>query len=150
LLDHRLQIGIACEDLPEEHNRVTLDPELKDSHGIPGARIDYTISDNTRRMMEHGIARAEDILRAAGAENLYAARKVLNSPGHLLGTARMGYDPERSVVNAWGRSHDVKNLFIVDGSIWVTSGGVNPTSTIQALALYVADAMKQRLATLFD
>ena len=52
--------------------------------------------------------------------------------------------------NAWGRSHDVKNLFIVDGSIWVTSGGVNPTSTIQALALYVADSIKQRLATLFD
>ena len=58
--------------------------------------------------------------------------------------------PERSVVNAWGRSHDVKNLFIVDGSIWVTSGGVNPTSTIQALALYIADSIKQRLATLFD
>ena len=150
LLDHRLQIGIACEDLPEEHNRVTLDPVLKDSHGIPAPRIDYTISENTRRMMEHGIARAAEILTAAGATNLYASRTVLNSPGHLLGTARMGNDPERSVVNAWGRSHDVKNLFIVDGSIWVTSGGVNPTSTIQALALYIADSMKQRLATLFD
>ena len=55
----------------------------------------------------------------------------------------------RSSTN-WGRSHDVKNLFIVDGSLFVTSGGVNPTSTIQALALYVADQMKQRLATLFD
>jgi choline dehydrogenase-like flavoprotein len=54
------------------------------------------------------------------------------------------------VVNSWGRSHDVKNLFIVDGSIFVTSGGVNPTSTIQALALYIADCIKQRLATLFD
>jgi choline dehydrogenase-like flavoprotein len=54
------------------------------------------------------------------------------------------------VVNEWGRSHDVKNLFIVDGSIFVTSGGVNPTSTIQALALYIADQMKQRLANLFD
>ena len=48
----------------------------------------------------------------------------------------------------WGRCHDVKNLFIVDGSIWVTSGGVNPTSTIQALALYIADSIKKRLATL--
>ena len=55
-----------------------------------------------------------------------------------------------SVVNEWGRSHDVKNLFIVDGSLFVTSAGVNPTCTIQALALYVADNMKQRLATLFD
>jgi choline dehydrogenase-like flavoprotein len=150
LLDHRLQIGIACEDLPEEHNRVTLDPDLKDSHGIPAPRIDYAISENTRRMMEHGIARAEEILTVAGATNLHAARVALNSPGHLLGTARMGNDPNRSVVNAWGRSHDVKNLFIVDGSIWVTSGGVNPTSTIQALALYIANSIKQRLAILFD
>jgi len=150
MLYRRLQIGVACEDLPEEHNRVTLDPVLKDSHGIPAPRIDYAISENTWRMMEHGSARATDILEAAGATDLYTSRTILNSPGHLLGTARMGNDPERSVVNAWGRSHDVKNLFIVDGSIWVTSGGVNPTSTIQALALYVADAMKQRLATLFD
>jgi choline dehydrogenase-like flavoprotein len=67
-----------------------------------------------------------------------------------MGTARMGADPARSVVNEWGRSHDVKNLFIVDGSIFVTSAGVNPTRTIQALALYVADNIKQRLATLFD
>ena len=59
-------------------------------------------------------------------------------------------DPARSVVNEWGRSHDVKNLFIVDGSVFVTSGGVNPTSTIQALALYIADSIKQRLANLFD
>ena len=67
-----------------------------------------------------------------------------------MGTARMGADPATSVVNEWGRSHDVKNLFIIDGSIFVTSAGVNPTSTIQALALYVADQMKSRLANLFD
>jgi len=146
----RLICGIACEDLPEEHNRVTLDPVLKDSHGIPAAKIDYTISENTRLMMEHGIARAKDVFAAAGATRSYSSMTALNSPGHLLGTARMGTDPGRSVVNEWGRSHDVKNLFIVDGSIWVTGGGVNPTSTIQALALYVADSMKQRLATLFD
>jgi choline dehydrogenase-like flavoprotein len=150
LLDHRLLIGVACEDLPEEHNRVTLDPLLKDSNGVPAPKIDYTISENTRRMMEHGIAGAKEILTAAGATNLHTSRTALNYPGHLLGTARMGNDPERSVVNAWGRCHDVKNLFIVDGSIWVTSGGVNPTSTIQALALYIADVIKQRLATLFD
>jgi choline dehydrogenase-like flavoprotein len=150
LVNRRLQIGIACEDLPEEHNRVTIDPVLTDSHGIPAPRIDYTISENTARMMEHGIARATEILEAAGAKHHYTSRTLLNSPGHLLGTCRMGNDPGRSVVNSWGRSHDVKNLFIVDGSIWVTSGGVNPTSTIQALALYIADQMKRRLATLFD
>jgi len=150
LLYRRLQIGIACEDLPEEHNRVTLDPVLKDGHGIPAPKIDYTMSQNTRRMMEHGIARATEILATAGAKNIGCSRTLLNSPGHLLGTARMGLDPARSVVNDWGRCHDVKNLFIVDGSIWVTSGGVNPTSTIQALALYIADNIKKRLATLFD
>ena len=63
-------VGVACEDLPEEHNRVALDPTLKDSHGIPAAKIDYTISENTRRMMEHGIARATDILTAAGARRV--------------------------------------------------------------------------------
>jgi choline dehydrogenase-like flavoprotein len=150
LVNHRLTIGVATEDLPEAHNTVTLDPDLKDSNGIPAARIDYTMSENTRRMMEHGINRATDILVEAGAHSIRTSRTALNSPGHLLGTARMGDDPERSVVNAWGRCHDVRNLFIVDGSIWVTSGGVNPTSTIQALALYIADQIKRRLATLFD
>ena len=100
--------------------------------------------------MEHALARGREILETAGATDI-----CLNSPipwggWHLLGTARMGTDPERSVVNEWGRSHDVKNLFIVDGSVFVTSGGVNPTSTIQAIALYVADQMKSRLANLFD
>ena len=67
-----------------------------------------------------------------------------------LGTARMGKDASHSVVNEWGRSHDVRNLFIVDGSVFVTSGAVNPTTTLQAVALYIADAMKRNLANLFD
>jgi choline dehydrogenase-like flavoprotein len=84
------------------------------------------------------------------AEHRKPRRGEAGALGHLLGTARMGLDPNHSVVNEWGRCHDVKNLFIVDGSIWVTSSGVNPTSTIQALALYIADGIKKRLATLFD
>ena len=67
-----------------------------------------------------------------------------------MGTARMGKDPQTSVVNEWGRSHDVPNLFVIDGSIFVTSGGVNPTNTIQALSLYIADRIKNNLDTLFD
>jgi choline dehydrogenase-like flavoprotein len=67
-----------------------------------------------------------------------------------MGTARMGDDPATSVVNSWGRSHDVKNLFVVDGSIFVTSGGVNCASTIQACALYIADSIKKNLTNLFD
>ena len=123
---------------------------LKDSHGIPAPKVEYTIGANTQRMMAHSIARAHEILAAAGARNIAVESPILNGGWHLLGTARMGRDPAASVVNEWGRCHDVKNLFIIDGSIWVTSGGVIPTSTIQALALYIADAIKQRLATLFD
>ena len=89
-------------------------------------------------------------MEAAGAREIRSSGLVQESGWHLLGTARMGDDPEKSVVNAWGRSHDVKNLFIVDGSIFVTAGGLNPTSTIQALALYIADTMKKNLANLFD
>ena len=150
LVGRRIGLSAICEDLPEEHNRVTLEPVLKDGNGIPAPKVDYTISENSSRMMAHGIARAKDILAAAGATNVGVQSPILNGGWHLMGTARMGTDPERSVVNEWGRSHDVKNLFIVDGSIFVTSGGVNPTCTIQALALYIADSMKQRLATLFD
>ena len=150
MLDHRVGIGVACDDLPEEHNRVTLDPVLKDSHGIPAPRVDYTIGENSRKMMEHGLARAREILATLGASDICLNSPIPYGGWHLLGTARMGTDPERSVVNEWGRAHDVKNLFIVDGSVFVTSGGVNPTSTIQAIALYIADQMKQRLANLFD
>jgi choline dehydrogenase-like flavoprotein len=147
---HRLSLAAICEDLPEERNRVTLDPVLKDSHGIPAPRVDYTIGENSAKMLEHGVARAKEILAAAGATDICINCPILYGGWHLLGTARMGVDPKRSVVNEWGRSHDVKNLFIVDGSVFVTSGGVNPTSTIQAIALYIADQMKQRLANLFD
>jgi choline dehydrogenase-like flavoprotein len=150
LVGRRIGLSAICEDLPELHNKVTLDPVLKDGHGIPAPKIDYVLSENSLRMMEHGIARAREILTIAGATNIGVQSPILNGGWHLLGTARMGTDPTRSVVNEWGRCHDVKNLFIVDGSVFVTSGGVNPTSTIQALALYIADSIKQRLATLFD
>ena len=150
IVNHRAGMSAICEDLPEEHNRVTLDPELKDAHGIPAPRIDYTLSENSRRMLAHAIDRSTEILRTAGAYDIGFDNPIMYGGWHQLGTARMGTDPGRSVVNPWGRSHDVKNLFIVDGSIFVTSGGVNPTSTIQALALYITDQMTRRLANLFD
>jgi choline dehydrogenase-like flavoprotein len=150
LFCHRTGMVAICEDLPEPHNTVTLDPVLKDSSGIPAPKISYTLSENSRRMMDHAVARATEILHAAGAHDIGVELPITEGGWHLMGTARMGTDPQRSVVNAWGRSHDVKNLFIIDGSIFVTSAGVNPTRTIQALALYIADAMKQRLHALFD
>ena len=143
-------IGVCCEDLPEEVNRVTLDPTLTDSSGIPAPKITYRLGENSRRMLDHGVARAVEALQAAGATGWRIEAPLRPAGWHLLGTARMGTDPARSVVNAWGRAHDVRNLFIVDGSVFVTGGGVNPTTTIQAVALYIADQMKRRLATLFD
>jgi choline dehydrogenase-like flavoprotein len=139
-----------CEDLPEQSNRVTLDPNLRDSNGIPAPKINYVLSDNSRRMLDHSMAQGKVIMAAAGAREVVARGPLPHAGWHLLGTARMGIDPKRSVVNAWGRSHDVKNLFIVDGSVFVTSGGVNPTATLQAIALYIADSMKRRLDSLFD
>ncbi len=145
-----ISMGVCCEDLPEEHNTVTLDPVLKDSSGIAAPKIRYRLSENSKRMLRHGLERGEEVMRAAGATEVYVEGPQQYAGWHLLGTARMGCDPQRSVVNEWGRSHDVRNLFVVDGSVFVTSGGVNPTSTIQAVALYIADQMKQRLANLFD
>ena len=150
LFDRSMAIIGICEDLPEAHNTVTLDPVLKDAHGIPAPKIDYTLSENSRRMLEHAVSTATTALRTAGARDVVSTAPLLYAGWHLMGTARMGTDPQQSVVNEWGRSHDVKNLFIVDGSVFVTSGGVNPTSTIQAIALYIADTIKQRLDSLFD
>lgn len=139
-----------CEDLPEEINRVTLDPVLTDTNGIPVPKITYRLSENSKRMLEHSLQRGTEILKEAGAYKIVTDAPLAAAGWHLLGTARMGVDPRKSVVNEWGRTHDVRNLFIVDGSVFVTSGGVNPTSTIQAIALYIADQIKQRIDRLFD
>jgi choline dehydrogenase-like flavoprotein len=148
--DRTVSLGICCEDLPEECNTVTLDPELTDSNGIPAPKVTYRLGENSERMLAHGLERGEEVMKAAGAWQVRTAGPIRMAGWHLLGTARMGAVPESSVVNEWGRSHDVRNLFIVDGSVFVTSAGVNPTTTIQALALYIADSMKKRLANLFD
>jgi choline dehydrogenase-like flavoprotein len=150
IFDRTAGLLAICEDLPDPDNRVTLDSELTDAHGIPAPKIRYQVGENTRRMLDHGVARATEALEAAGAIATASEAPWSLAGWHLMGTARMGRDPETSVVNDWGRCHDVRNLFIVDGSVFVTSGGVNPTNTIQALALYVADSIKQRLANLFD
>ena len=150
LYDHTAGMVAITEDLPDESNTVTLDPELTDSDGIPSPKIDYTLSENSRRMLDHAVDRGREILEAAGATETFADPLLRQAGWHLMGTARMGTDPTASVVNEWGRAHDVKNLFIIDGSIFVTAAGVNPTSTIQALALYVADSIKRNIGNLFD
>ncbi|MFD8097381.1 GMC family oxidoreductase [Streptomyces malaysiensis] len=127
--------GITTEDLPEDHNEVVLDPDATDSDGIPAPRIRYTISENTERMLEFHVDRAAEAHLAAGATSVHPIPVVRESGWHLLGTTRMGTDPATSVVDEYGRAYDVPNLFIIDGSVFVTSTGVNPTATIMAVAL---------------
>jgi choline dehydrogenase-like flavoprotein len=150
LFDRTAGMVAICEDLPEPENRVTLDPELTDAHGIPAPKIHYRLSENSQRMLAHSVERAKEALEAAGARKTSAYAPLRAAGWHLMGTARMGRDPERSVVNEWGRCHDVRNLFIVDGSLFVTAAAVNPTNTLQALALYVGDTMHKNLSNLFD
>ncbi|WP_210254106.1 GMC oxidoreductase [Rhizobium sp. 18055] len=127
------------EDLPEESNRVTLDPTLCDSDGIPAPKIEYRFSENTLKNRDFTLDRMVEAHKAAGAKKVIPVAEMPGEPGHLLGTARMGNDPKTSVVNANGIAHDVPNLLIADGSIFVTSGSANPTSTICALALKIAE-----------
>ena len=138
-----INIGVLGEDLPETINEVVLDPDLSDAHGIPAPLVRYRLSDNSQRMLDFGVARAAEALQAAGATQILDNSPLRPSGWHLLGTCRMGDDPTTSVVDRWGRAHDVDNLFIVDGSLFVTSAAVNPTTTIQALALRTADHLKR-------
>jgi choline dehydrogenase-like flavoprotein len=126
------------DDLPEEANQVTLDPHLTDSDGIPAPKIRYRISENSRRQLAFLVDRMDEAHQAAGAVRTVRLPLATDQPGHLLGTARMGADPRSSVVNPDGRAHDVTNLYIADGSVFVTGGAVNPTATIVALAHRVA------------
>ena len=134
-----VNMGLMGEDLPELVNEVTLDPTLTDNDGIPSPLVRYRLSENSLKMMEYAAKKATEALEAAGARQVFIRNPLKQSGWHLLGTCRMGDDPANSVVDRWGRTHDVPNLFIVDGSLFVTSAAVNPTSTIQALALRTAD-----------
>ena len=134
-LGHGFEWGIIVEDLPEQSNYVTLDPEVTDSDGLPAPKIVYRNSENTRKMIEFHLARVQEAHDAAGAFKTIVTPLMRDCGWHLLGTACMGTDPEHSVVDQWGRTHDVPNLYLIDGSVFPTSSGVNPTATISAVAL---------------
>ena len=126
--------------LPVETNSFSLDPDLKDAWGLPALRVTYTDHPDDLKNTAFLMARALEIHQAAGA------RKTWHQPiqetqffVHLLGTCRMGNDSKTSVINADHRAHDVPNLFLCDGSSFVTSGRGQPTMTIQALAYRAAD-----------
>lgn len=140
---HTIGIAIMAEDLPDADNGVELDAKERDRHGMPAAKVTYRFGQNTLQMLDHGVAMARRVLEAAGAAQILQPPSP-NVFAHLMGTARMGSDPRESVVDAWNQAHDVPNLFIVDGSSFVTSAAVNPTSTIGALALRAADGIWDR------
>lgn len=138
-LNHEASVYVCGDDEPEERNRVELDHSRLDAFGLPGVATVYKQSENSRRLITAGIARAKELCEAAGADSV---RDFGPAPGfgwHLLGTARMGSDPSASVTDANNQAHDVPGLYLADGSSLPTGGAVNPANTIQALALRAAD-----------
>ena len=135
--------------LAQDSNSITLDPESKDQWGRPALRLTYRDHDDDLAMAKFLQDRSMELLDAAGAEKSWRFPLQRTTGGeHLLGTCRMGDDPATSVVDRDHRSHDVKNLFICDGSSFVTSGRGQPTMTIMALAFRAADKIKAAAAAL--
>jgi choline dehydrogenase-like flavoprotein len=141
----------VLEDLPMEKNRIDLDPTVKDRWGLPAPRITHGQHPNDLAMHRWYQQKLLEIAAAAGAQakwtsqvpgfTLIDEKTPMNGGhvGHLMGTCRMGTDPKSSVLDKWCRTHDVPNLWVVDGSCFPTSGGYNPTLTILANAYRVAD-----------
>lgn len=126
--------------LPVERNSISLDPQAKDDWGLPAMRVTYKDHPDDLKIAKFFSDRGKELLEAAGAQKAWTVTVEEQQFGvHLLGTCRMGNDPKRSVVNKYHRAHDVPNLFVCDGSSFVTSGRGQPTCTIQALAYRAAD-----------
>ena len=144
-----INIGAFGEVLPRYESQVSLDPDVKDAWGIPALRFNYRFSDNEKKMGEDMVNSAREMFDAAGIEVIGVDRELLTEGWsiHELGTARMGSDPKTSVLNQFQQSHDVRNLFVVDGSSHVSASCQNPTWTIMALAWrscdHLADEFKR-------
>ncbi len=132
--NHWAALGVLGEILPWEDNRVELANET-DWRGLRVAKVTFRLHDNDKKIAKFGVQKTTEILYAAGAE------EVVEEPryAHLVGGARMGKDPRSSVTDSFGRTHDIPNLFICDGSLLPTQGSANPGLTIQALAARTAD-----------
>jgi choline dehydrogenase-like flavoprotein len=135
-------LGAAGEMLPRYENRVEIDPDgVSDAWGIPALRIHVKHSDNELLMAQDAADASAEILAAAGAEAIKTANNVI-APGrmiHELGTARMGRDPKKSILNRFNQMHEVANVFVTDGSAFVTTANQNPTLTILALTMRACD-----------
>jgi choline dehydrogenase-like flavoprotein len=129
------------ETLARWENYVEIDKTVVDAWGIPALKIHCQWSDNESEMAKDAVETLQELFHALHAENVTVATEVF-TPGsamHDMGTARMGSDPKKSVLNKFNQTHDVKNLFVVDGASFVTSGGYGPTLTIGALAARASD-----------
>lgn len=142
---NHLMVFMFGEDLPVETNRVTLDPEVTDSSGLPAAHVNWEPHENDIALSNFGIERIFEATRAVGATETNDTGVLNPPPGwHLMGTCRMGNNPEDSVCNKWNQTWDLPNLFVVDGSSLTTGGAVNPTSTIGALAVRCGEYITRR------
>ncbi len=137
--NHTVGLKVVGEYMPQERNRVMLADE-KDRFGLPVARVTYSWCDNDKRLNRHALGFMRQALEAVGAREIWDQE---DDTCHLNGTARMGNDRRTSVVNADCRSWDIRNLWICDGSVFPTVGGVNPSLTIQAIACRTGDRIKE-------
>jgi len=139
--NHWATIGVLNELLPHADNRITLADDI-DPYGQPVARMDYTLGDNDHANMAYSTNVITGILEAAGAQDVLTIQRF----AHLVGGARMGTTPERSVIDADHRIWDVPNVVVADGSVCPTQGAANPALTIMALASRLADRMSSASA----
>ncbi len=138
---HWATLGALCELLPQPDNRVTLADE-KDRHGLPVAHFAYSQCDNDKQLIDAATTVMQDILRAAGAEEVITIERY----AHLVGGARMAARAEDGVIDAEHRVFGVEGLYVVDGSTMPTQGSANPALTIMALAARAADLMADHAA----
>ena len=136
---HAYSLSVCSDDMPDPANQVCLSEQITADDGLPAARMIYQIPDGAKKALTYGMGMAEKALQQAGCYETFATPALPEAGFHLMGTARMGTDPDSSVLNQWCEAHDAKGLFVIDGAAFVTAAAVNPTNTIQALALRTAD-----------
>ncbi|MDH3531937.1 MAG: GMC oxidoreductase [Gammaproteobacteria bacterium] len=141
MFGHYTCVATIGEQLPDQRNRVILDPAEKDLYGLPAPRLINQARDNDLAMIKKMSTVLTELLEASGASEIWGNEYSPGMTSHYLGTCRMGRDPKSSVVDAWGRAHDVPNLYIADSSVFVTGGAANPALTVSALALRTSEAI---------
>ncbi|MCY0093303.1 GMC family oxidoreductase [Hoeflea ulvae] len=135
---------IVGEDMPQETNRITLNHELKDQHGLSAPNVHFDDHPNDRAMRAHAYKQGMAIYDAVGATRAFPTPPYPST--HNLGTNRMSENPRDGVVNKWGQTHDIANLFVSDGSQFTTGASENPTLTIVALAIRQADHIASEMS----